>query len=201
MEDGDAMLFRYNGCKKPRLKGLGITTHIPMLRCQMKVDEALKKEIAAHIVKSQGRKSQKQVKDILDKRVTIKPQKFVVANKTKWSSSISDNLEALKTRKANEEERQKLVVGSARRKRKPERSFKTKKGRSLKLLPQSLKDWTSCTSSAARASKRSLAAEKPFRPPHSTRARGAEGVVRAGWQSHIYANVGCFGINVVCTAA
>ncbi len=80
-----------------------------MLRCQVVVENGLNKEIAKHIVRSQGRKTQKQVDDIVDKRMTIKEQKFVVANKTKWSSKISPNPEALKTRSVNEEERRKFI--------------------------------------------------------------------------------------------
>ncbi len=83
MECDDAMPFRFNDCKKTRLKGLGISTHIPMLKCQVAIDSNLRREIAAHIIKSQGRRNPKQMKDILDRRVAIKTQKFVVAKKNK----------------------------------------------------------------------------------------------------------------------
>ena len=41
--------------------------------------------------------------------MTLKVQKLVVANKTKWSAKISTNPEALKARKINEDERRKSI--------------------------------------------------------------------------------------------
>ncbi len=49
------------------------------------------------------------MKYILDRKVAIKTQKLVVANKTKWSANIGASPEALKIRKSNEEERKKQL--------------------------------------------------------------------------------------------
>ena len=54
MEDDDANLFRANSCKRPRLKGLGIISHVAMIKCHVAVDEDTKNEIARHILRSQG---------------------------------------------------------------------------------------------------------------------------------------------------
>ena len=101
MENDDAMLFKACTNKKPRLKGLGIITHIATVRCQIDVDEKTKKDIATNILRSQARRNAKKVKEILDKGQKIKLQKLVTANKTTWSSSITATKEAAGAYQAN----------------------------------------------------------------------------------------------------
>ena len=67
MDSDDAMLFKACTNKKPRLKGLGIITHMATVKCQIDVDEKTRKDLASNILRSQARRNDKQIKEILDK--------------------------------------------------------------------------------------------------------------------------------------
>ena len=109
MEEGDAELFKANPAKKPRLRGLGISSHVPTIRCQVDINEETRTKIASHILKSQARRGQRQVQEILEKKTDIPLQKYVLANKTAWSESVRPCSDTMKKRKANKEERDKQL--------------------------------------------------------------------------------------------
>ncbi len=110
MEQQDANLFKANGAKKPRLKTLGIQTHMPMVNFQLVIDKKTQEEIAKQIVRSQARRTLKQAEEIVGQAQRVKLGKFHAVNRTRWSRLIKVSKEVKEARSRDETERKRRKV-------------------------------------------------------------------------------------------
>ncbi len=101
----DAELLQANRTKKPRLKGLGINTHMPMVKFQIVVPCEGGKEISQQILRSQARRSLKQAQELVQNRQQVKLSKFSAVNRTRWSRAVKTCETILKQRKEDEADR------------------------------------------------------------------------------------------------
>ena len=76
MESEDAKLFQCNKAKWPRLKRLGISTHVPMVRFHIVINKDTAIEMTKHILSSQARRNKKQLEDIAKRNANQSVQIF-----------------------------------------------------------------------------------------------------------------------------
>ena len=105
MDEDDAKLFRANKERKPRLKKLEISTHMAMLNFQIVINTHTATEMTKHILRSQARRNNKLIQDIIQHKTHVKVTKFSAVNKTAWSRSIKYCKATCEDRKKTSEER------------------------------------------------------------------------------------------------
>ena len=88
MEEEDAKIFQASESKYPRLKRLGIANHVPMMCLRIAVHPQASDYIVREVIKSQGRKTAKEIDCIISGEKQIEEKNLSMKGRTRWSRSI-----------------------------------------------------------------------------------------------------------------
>ena len=87
-DEQSALFFRHHEGKMPRLRGLGISSHVPMVRFQVQLPKEMKDAIAFEIIRSQTRHSRLKVQEILDGKIKVQTKKLNLRSRANWAKTI-----------------------------------------------------------------------------------------------------------------
>ena len=68
--------FKPNAEKKPRLRGLGIDTHMAMINIRVAITEEASSALASEILKSQKRRSESEIREIILKKMRFECTRY-----------------------------------------------------------------------------------------------------------------------------